>query len=69
MVDDRAMVSVWVNVSINLKPMLKVEGTNLGLSILKFGLFQLQLRVPSGQSSNWMPRSGWFNPARMRNII
>ena len=24
---------------------------------------QLHLRVPSVQSSNWMPRTGWFSPA------
>ena len=29
----------WVNVSINHQPMLKVKGSNPGVSILKFGLF------------------------------
>ena len=36
---DLAVVAEWVNMSINHQPMLKVEDSNSGASILKFGLF------------------------------
>ena len=42
----------WVNVSINNWPMLKVEGSSLGTSILEFDLFQFSQWLPLDKNNN-----------------
>ena len=52
LIANRALVAEWVNVSINHNPMLKIEGSNLGASILKFGLFQFSKWLCSEKNNN-----------------
>ena len=49
---NRAVVAEWVNVQSIINPMLKVEGSNTGASILKFGLYQFSKWMHLDKNNN-----------------